>query len=170
MGHTTGSLCSVCEEHPCGCGSVGAPSGTLAKKRPSYEPYQAAWGTCHCTLRDETCYGPVEILESYSDDEGQEIFVYGCTQHSGQKPVLPPDATLEVPVQAIAVQIDGDIRIGDGTLELCYMPYHEACAIAIKINDQTHASVMLDRAVFALLAAYTADPQRKIEPGTVFKG
>ena len=82
----------------------------------------------------------------------------------------PPDATLEMPVEGIAVQVDEVIRLGDGTLELRYMPLHKACLVSIRVNDQAHASVLLDGSLFALLAAFTSDPQRTPEPGTVFRG
>lgn len=82
---------------------------------------------------------------------------------------LPPDATLELPVQGIAVQIGEKVCLEDGTFELLYMPVHETCVVTIRVNDQIHASVPLDGSLFALLAAFAADPHRKIEPGTVFK-
>lgn len=85
-------------------------------------------------------------------------------------PLVPPDALLELPVQGVAVQVDDAIRMGDGVLELRYMPVHQSCVVTIKINDQVHASVALDGALFALVAAFTVDPQRTPEPGTVFKG
>lgn len=85
-------------------------------------------------------------------------------------PPTPPDALLEIPVQDIAVQIDDDIRMADGVLELRYMPVHGSCVVTLKVNDQAHASAVLDGALFALVAAFTADPQRTPKAGTVFKG
>jgi len=83
---------------------------------------------------------------------------------------LPPDASLELPVQSIAIQIGEEIVLEDGAFELRYLPVHKCCAVTIRIDDQTHASVVLDEQLFAVLAAFAADPTRVLEPGTVFKG
>lgn len=42
----------------------------------------ASWGPCHCVLRDESCYGQVEIMESYTLEDGEETFVYACKEHA----------------------------------------------------------------------------------------
>lgn len=51
-------------------------------KRNSYRPYQSHWGPCHCTFRDESCHGQVEIMESFVLEEGEESFVYACKEHA----------------------------------------------------------------------------------------
>jgi hypothetical protein len=81
---------------------------------------------------------------------------------------LSQDATLELPVDGVAIQVGEEVRLQDGVLELRYMPVHGACVVTIRIDDQTHASVPVDGPLFAVLAAFVADPQRKIDPGTIF--
>lgn len=54
------------------------------KQRLPYVPYQAAWGPCHCTLRDESCHGAVEVMDFFESEDGEEVFIYGCVEHSWQ--------------------------------------------------------------------------------------
>ncbi len=83
-------------------------------------------------------------------------------------PELPPDATLEFPCDG-HIQIDNEIRMGQTTLHLRYMPAHKACVVSLKTTDTVTASVTLDEALFGLLAKFVADPQATPKPGTVFK-
>jgi hypothetical protein len=83
---------------------------------------------------------------------------------------IPPDATLELPVQGIAVQIDDKVVLEDGTLQLLYMPLHKTCVVTLIVNEKVHASVPLDGPLFAVLAAFAADPTKTPLPGSIFKG